>query len=112
MSSQDGGTASLRKSRKTLRASVVLLREIRALLSASRTAAGLSRFKAWRDAGIAVQHQGRPYRVLYAFDPRRMALLLIGGDKTGNDRWYEEFVPLADKIFDQHLEWLEEEKNR
>jgi hypothetical protein len=29
-----------------------------------------------------------PYRVLYIFDPRRVALLLLGGDKTGDDRWY------------------------
>ncbi len=52
---------------------------------------------------LRVQHAGRPYRVLFAFDPRRVALLLIGGDKTGNNRWYEEFVPLADKIYEQHL---------
>jgi hypothetical protein len=32
---------------------------------------------------LRIQHQGRPYRVLYAFDPRRVAMLLIGGDKTG-----------------------------
>jgi len=32
--------------------------------------------------------------------------LLIGGDKTGNDRWYEEFVPRADKLYDDHLEHL------
>jgi len=37
---------------------------------------------------LRVQHAGRPYRVLYAFDPRRVAILLIGGDKTGDDRWY------------------------
>jgi hypothetical protein len=43
---------------------------------------------------LRVQHQGRPYRVLYAFDPRRVALLLIGGDKTGDDRWYDVFVPI------------------
>ena len=35
---------------------------------------------------LRIQHAGRPYRVLYAFDPRRAAILLIGGDKTGNDR--------------------------
>jgi hypothetical protein len=35
---------------------------------------------------LRIQHEGRPYRVLYAFDPRRTAILLIGGDKTGNDR--------------------------
>ena len=50
------------------------------------------------------QHQGRPYRVLYAFDPRRVAILLIGGDKTGNDRWYDIFVPIADRLYSQHLE--------
>ena len=58
---------------------------------------------------LRVQHQGRPYRVLYAFDPRRAALLLIGGDKTGNDRWYEEYVPIADRIYDTHLEQLRAE---
>jgi len=58
---------------------------------------------------LRIQHQGRPYRILFAFDPRRTALLLIGGDKTGNDRWYEEFVPKADSIYDQHLKELNKE---
>jgi hypothetical protein len=58
---------------------------------------------------LRVQHEGRPYRVLYAFDPRRIALLLIGGDKTGNSRWYEESVPKADAIFTRHLSSLERE---
>jgi hypothetical protein len=58
---------------------------------------------------LRVQHQGRPYRVLYAFDPRRVAILLIGGDKTGNDRWYEEFVPRADRLYDRHIETLKQE---
>jgi hypothetical protein len=58
---------------------------------------------------LRVQHRGRPYRVLYAFDPRRVAILLIGGDKTGNDRWYEEFVPRADRLYDRHLETLKQE---
>jgi hypothetical protein len=52
---------------------------------------------------LRCQHQERPYRVLYAFDPRRTAMLLIGGDKTGRADWYEEFVPKADKIYAQHL---------
>jgi hypothetical protein len=58
---------------------------------------------------LRIQHQGRPYRVLYAFDPRRTALLLIGGDKTGNDRWYDEFVPWADQLLDDHLDELRRE---
>lgn len=52
---------------------------------------------------LRIQHQGRPYRVSYAFDPRRTAILLIGGDKTGNDRWYEVYVPVADDLYDAHL---------
>lgn len=58
---------------------------------------------------LRVQHKGRPYRVLYAFDPRRAAILLIGGDKTGDERWYDVNVPLADKIYDRHLATLEKE---
>jgi hypothetical protein len=60
---------------------------------------------------LRTQHAGRPYRTLFAFDPRRVAILLIGGDKTGNGRWYEEFVPLANKIYAQHLKELAAERN-
>ena len=66
-----------------------------------------SRHKHMRE--LRIQHEGRPYRVIYAFDPRRTAILLIGGDKTGNNRWYEEYVPRADDIYDQHLKELENE---
>lgn len=47
--------------------------------------------------------------MLYAFDPRRTAILLLGGDKTGEDRWYETFVPQADAIYDQHIATLRKE---
>jgi hypothetical protein len=60
---------------------------------------------------LRVQHQGHPYRVLYIFDPRRVALLLLGGDKTGDDRWYEKNVPLADQIYTSYLAEMEEENN-
>jgi hypothetical protein len=66
-----------------------------------------SRFAHMRE--LRVQHAGRPYRVLYAFDPRRMAVLLIGGDKTGNDRWYEENVPRADDIYEAYIQELKRE---
>lgn len=68
-----------------------------------------SRHSAMRE--LRVQHQGRPYRVLYVFDPRRAAILLLGGDKTGDDRWYERNVPLADRIYDEYLKELEEDGN-
>jgi hypothetical protein len=66
-----------------------------------------SRHSAMRE--LRVQHQGRPYRLLYIFDPRRVALLLLGGDKTGDDRWYERSVPLADRLYDDYLAEIEEE---
>ncbi len=50
-----------------------------------------------------------PYRVLYAFDPRRAAILLLGGDKTGNNRWYDENIPVADDRYDDHLLELKKE---
>ena len=59
---------------------------------------------------LRTQHDGRPLRTLYAFDPRRTAILLIGGDKTGDGRWYERMVPVADRLYDQHLKELEEEE--
>ncbi len=58
---------------------------------------------------LRIQHAGAPYRVLYAFDPRRTAILLLGGNKSGNDRWYEEYGPIADKLYDEHLETLKRE---
>ncbi|OQX30528.1 MAG: addiction module toxin RelE [Candidatus Sedimenticola endophacoides] len=58
---------------------------------------------------LRIQHAGRPYRTLYAFDPRRMTILLIGGDKTGNNRWYDEYVPIADRLYDEHIEALKKE---
>ena len=58
---------------------------------------------------LRTQVQGRPLRTLYAFDPRRVAILLIAGDKTGDDRWYEVFVPRAGQLYDEHLKILEQE---
>jgi hypothetical protein len=55
------------------------------------------------------QCHGRPLRTLFAFDPRRAAILLIGGDKTGDARFYERMVPLADRLFDEHLKTLRKE---
>jgi hypothetical protein len=39
-------------------------------------------------------------RIIFAFDPTRSALLLLGGDKAGNwDRWYRENIPLAERLY-------------
>jgi hypothetical protein len=52
-------------------------------------------------------------RILFAFDPRRAAILLIGGDKTNQWRaWYEQMIPVADRLYDDHLATLEDEDNQ
>jgi len=61
---------------------------------------------------LRVQVQGRPFRILYAFDPKRVAILLVGGDKTGNDRWYEVNIPIADRLYDAHLTELKKEAKK
>jgi hypothetical protein len=49
-------------------------------------------------------------RILFAFDPRRHAILLIGGDKKGLwDKWYPEMIPIADKLYDEYLAELRAE---
>jgi len=58
---------------------------------------------------LRTQHDGRPLRTLYAYDPRRSAILLIGGDKTGDARWYDTHVPVADRLYYEHLAQLRKE---
>lgn len=58
---------------------------------------------------LRTQSEGKPLRTLYAFNPLRCAILLIGGDKTGDGRWYEKFVPIADRLFEKHLLELRQE---
>jgi hypothetical protein len=49
-----------------------------------------------------------PIRVFYAFDPRRNAVLLLGGSKAGTKRFYKEQIPPAERIWERYLEELEE----
>ena len=58
---------------------------------------------------LRVQSGGRQLRVFYAFDPRRSAILLIGGDKTGDDRFYERMVPIADQLYDVYIAEIRKE---
>ena len=57
---------------------------------------------------LRVQYKGEPYRILFAFDPMREALLLVGGNKAGNKNWYDEMIPVAEEIFERHLKTLKE----
>ena len=58
---------------------------------------------------LRTQHKGSPLRTFFAFDPRRSAILLIGGDKTGDKRFYDRMIPLADQLYDDYLVELKKE---
>src|SRR5947209_8252721 len=88
-----GSSASSSAARRYSAANSGLLRSSRIVASASSCDVLALRFMV----------DERQLRVLYAFDPRRTAILLIGGDKSGDPKWYERFVPIADDLFDRHL---------
>ena len=57
---------------------------------------------------LRLQHAGRPYRIMFAFDPRQSAILLIGGVKSGKG-WTAKMVAAADKVYSQYLRELKKE---
>jgi hypothetical protein len=84
------------------------------LLEAKGIALGFPYTSAIRGARYAlrelrVQSRGHPLRIFYAFDPIRQAVLLLGGDKTGDDRFYERFIPQAEGIWEEYLRDIEED---
>lgn len=86
-----------------LAASVGLLERHGPLLGFPHSS-GINRSRHGHMRELRVQIKGRPLRVLYAFDPRRVAILLIGGDKTGDRGFYQRLIPMADHLYDKHLE--------
>ena len=93
---------------ESLAASVMLLEERGSTLGFPHSS-GINGSKHGQMRELRTQCGGKPLRTLYAFDPRRHAILLIGGDKTGHNRWYEIHVPIADRLYDEHLDQLRKE---
>lgn len=58
---------------------------------------------------LRVQRAGKPYRILFAFDPRQTGILLVGGRK-GPRHWYERTIALAENIYARYLEELRKER--
>ncbi len=58
---------------------------------------------------LRTQSGGNPLRTFFAFDPRRTAILLIGSDKTGDGRFYERMIRIADQLYDAYLAELRKE---
>ena len=52
---------------------------------------------------LRINNKNRLFRILFIFDPERSALLLIGGDKSGNKKFYEKMISLADALYDKYL---------
>jgi len=106
MNSKDGGKPYPESEQESIAVSVTLLEIMGPNLPRphSDTVKG-SRFSNMKE--LRTQHAGNPYRTLYAFAPRRTAILLIGGNKTGNNNWYQTFVPIADEFYSKHLKELD-----
>ncbi|MBC7544865.1 MAG: type II toxin-antitoxin system RelE/ParE family toxin [Candidatus Sericytochromatia bacterium] len=61
---------------------------------------------------LCIQSKGRPLRVFYTFDPKRQAVLLVGGDKTGDGRFYDVFVPKAEQLWEVYLAEVADDPKR
>lgn len=58
---------------------------------------------------LRTQSSGNPLRTFFAFDPNRSAILLIGGHKRGDKRFYDRMIPIADDLYGVYLEELRTE---
>ena len=52
---------------------------------------------------LRIKARGKPIRVFYVFDPKKNAVLLLGGHKAGNKRFYDQYVPRSEKIREEYL---------
>jgi hypothetical protein len=54
------------------------------------------------------------WRIAFAFDPKRRAILLVGGDKAGisKDRFYSDLIRIADMRYGQHLKHIDPERKK
>jgi hypothetical protein len=52
---------------------------------------------------LRIQNKKRLFRIFFIFDAERKAILLIGGDKRGNKRFYDKMIPMADKLYGDYI---------
>jgi hypothetical protein len=60
-----------------------------------------SKFKNMKE--LRIQNKKRLFRIFFIFDTERQAILLVGGDKRGEKRFYEKMVPLADNLYEKYI---------
>ena len=51
-----------------------------------------------------MKHKNEPIRILFAFDPKQQAVIILGGNKSGDKRWYDTNIPIAEAKYAEHLE--------
>lgn len=103
-----GGTVSTRRSKRRSARTVRILAEEGPQLGRPYvdTLKG-SRHENMKE--LRTNAKGSPLRTFFAFDPRRTAILLIGGNKSGDKRFYDRMIPIADDLYDVYLEELKQE---
>ncbi|WP_352259722.1 type II toxin-antitoxin system RelE/ParE family toxin [Psychrobacter sp. TB55-MNA-CIBAN-0194] len=73
---------------------------------------GYNQLKQFKQLFLDIQHYGKPCRAFYVFDPYRQAVMLCGGDRTGDKRFYERMMPIAESIYQACLETLDNKENK
>ncbi len=96
------------RERKEVQRSVGMLRELGLQLSYPYSSAIKGSRFPLRE--LRPKRGDSPLRVIYGFDPRREALLIIGGDKGADKRMYERIIPVAEELWEQHLKDIEDEE--
>ena len=59
---------------------------------------------------LRLSYKGAPIRILFAFDPKQQGVIILGGDKTGDKRWYKTSIPIAEKLYTKHLKKQKKEE--
>ena len=57
---------------------------------------------------LRIQSKQRLFRIFFSFDPERNVILLFGGDKRGDKRFYQSMIPIADRLYERHLKKVKE----
>lgn len=97
--------------RKEVAAVAALLKERGPLLGRPQVdTVKTSRFTHMKE--LRIQYKGQPWRILFAFDPKRRSILLVGGNKRGEKRWYDIHIPIADARYAKHLQAMEDKHGR
>ena len=61
---------------------------------------------------LRIQFKGAPIRILFVFDPKRQGVIILGGDKSGDERWYKRNIPVAENLYAVYLKAQNEDNEQ